>query len=176
MSIAGVTFAPLAGLTPPRPITVKFDATVYTIRGAMADVWLQGWAQWSVDRVMLAMLEGKADEYRYFRSMSRGPEGAAAAIEASRRLFGQAAGTDWWTADRLAFQSLGWAGIGGELYSHGLRPAEVPLAVWLAGAFRVLMQSTPKESRAAVEGSLMMPPDGYDTGELPQDASEFFTP
>lgn len=174
--MTGIGFAALAGLTPPRPITVKFDDHVYRIRGAMADVWLEGWAQWSVDRVMLAMLDGKADEYRYYRSMSRGPEGAARAIEASRRLFGQAAGTDWWTADRLAFQSVGWAGIGGELYSQGLRPAEVPLAVWLAGAFRVLMLSTPKEGRPAVEGSLMMPPDGYDTGELPQDASEFFTP
>jgi hypothetical protein len=174
--MTGIGFSPLAGLTPPRPITVKLDGTVYTIRGAMADVWLEGWAQWGVDRVMLAMLEGKADEYRYFRSMSRGPDGAAAAIEASRRLFGQAAGVEWWTADRLAFQSVGWAGVGGELYSQGLRPADVPLAVWLAGALRVLMLSTPKESRAAVEGSLMMPPDGYDTGELPQDASEFFTP
>jgi hypothetical protein len=174
--MTGVAFASLAGLTPPRPITVKFDGHVYRIRGAMADVWLEAWATWSVDRVMVAMLDGKADEYRYFRSMSRGADGAAAAIEASRRLFGHAAGTDWWTADRLAFQSVGWAGVGGELYSQGLRPPEVPLAVWLAGAFRVLMLSTPKDERPAVEGSLMMPPDGYDTGELPQDASEFFTP
>lgn len=172
----GVGFSPLAGLTPPRPITVKFDGHIYRIRGAMADVWLEAWAQWGVDRVILSMLDGKADEYRYFRSMSKGPEGAANAIEASRRLFGQAAGTQWWTADRLAFQSVGWAGVGGELYSQGLRPAEVPLAVWLAGAFRVLILSTPKEGRPAVEGSLMMPPDGYDTGELPSDASEFFTP
>lgn len=172
----GVGFSPLAGLSPPRPTTVQFDGHIYRIRGAMADVWLEAWARWSVERVMLAMLDSKTDEYRYYRSMSRGAEGAAAAMEASRRLFGHAAGTDWWVADRLAFQSVGWAGVGGELYSQGLRPAEVPLAVWLAGAFRVLMLSAPKESRAAVEGSLMMLPDGYDTGELPSDTSEFFTP
>jgi hypothetical protein len=38
------------------------------------------------------------------------------------------------------------------------------------------MLSTPKEERPALDGSLMMPPDGYDTGELPQDVNEFFTP
>jgi hypothetical protein len=172
--VTGIGFVPLAGLTP-RPITVAIAGERFTVRAALADVWLQTWARHGLAHLMSGMLGSKTDEYRWYRLMARDPERAAAMTEASRLLFGRAAGCDWWVADRLAAQSVAWAGVGGELYAQGLRPAEVPLGVWLAAAYRVMILSAPKADRAAVEGSLALPPAGYDTGELPE-LEDIFTP
>jgi hypothetical protein len=172
--VSGIGFAILAGLEP-RPITIVVAGERFTVRAALADVWLQAWARHGLAHLMGGMLSSKTDEYRWYRLMSRDPDRAAGMTTASRQLFGKAAGCEWWVAERLAIQSVTWTGVGGELYSQGLRPAEVPLAVWLASAYRVMMLAARKEDRAAIEGSLMLPPDGYDTGELPE-LEDIFTP
>lgn len=174
MSGNGIGFDPLAGLTP-RPITIAVAGERFTIRAALADVWLDAWARHHIGHLMGAMLSTKTDEYRWHRIAARNPERIESRAEASRRLFGKAAGCEWWVADKLALHSVSWAGVGGELYAQGLRPAEVPLAVWLASTYRIMMASAPKEERSAIEGSLMLPPAGYDTGELPE-VDEIFTP
>lgn len=169
-----ITFDPLAGLAA-RALAVQLAGYRYEIRAASARVWLETWAHVGAGRVMAAMITDPVDSYRYYSDLSTGRARPESALEASRRLWGAAAGVDWWVADNLALQAVNWAGVGGELYAQGLRPDEVPLAVWLAGAYRVVMTSVKPSERAVVEGSLALPPDGYDTGELPRSISEFFT-
>lgn len=172
--MTGIGFAALPGLAP-RPLTVAVAGERFTIRPALADIWLHAWARHGLAHLMAGMLGSKTDEYRWYRLMGRSPERAAAMTDASRRLFGAAAGCEWWVADRLAVQSTAWAGVGGELYAQGLRPAEVPLTVWTAAAYRVMILAAPREDRPAIEGSLQLPPAGYDTGELPE-LEDIFTP
>jgi hypothetical protein len=172
--VSGLGFSPVTGLAP-RPVTVAIGGERFTIGAALADVWLEAWATHGVAHLMSAMLATNTDRYRWYRLMARNPERAGPMMDASRALFGKAAGCEWWAADRLAVQSVGWSGVGGELYSQGLRPGEVPLTVWLAAAYRAMALATPKEERAALEGSLLLPPAGYDTGELPE-VHEIFTP
>lgn len=171
----GIRFAPRAGLGP-HPITVAVGGERFTIRAARADVWLDAWAHHGVSHLAPAMLESKRDEYGWYRAASRSPDRAVAMMDASRSIFAQAAGlADWWVADRIAVESVNWAGVGGELYTQGLRPAEVPLAIWIACAYRTIMLSVPKDDRAAIEGAIMLPPAGYDTEELPA-LEDIFTP
>lgn len=168
-----IGFDPLAGLVD-RQLTVALAGHTYTIAPAPAAVWLQSWAQYGVDRLMGDRLD-TGDRYRYYSDVVKGRCTAAMAAEASRRLFGRAAGCDWWVADRLALQSVAWAGVGGELYAQGLRPDSVPLVVWLGCTYRVLMAAANRKDRAVLESSLTLPPDGYDTGELPNSIDEIFT-
>ena len=172
--MSGIGFDPRAGLEP-RPLTIAVGTERFTVRAALADVWLDAWARHGTAYVAPPMLASKHDEYRWYRLGSRDPERAAGMLDASRQVFGKAAGCEWWVAERLAVQSLNWAGFGGELYAQGLRPAEVPLAVWLAATYRVMLLAARKEDRAAIEGSLALPPAGYDTGELPE-LEDIFTP
>lgn len=169
-----IRFDPRAGLSI-RPLTVALGDDRYHIRAAPASVWLEAWAAHGATGVMRAMVHDKAEQYRYYRALSKGEISLVDAHEASRRLFAAAAGCEWWIADRLALQSVVWPGVGGELYMNGMRPGDVPLAVWLATAYRIIVLSTKAEDRAALEGSLELPPDGYDTGE-PATLDEIFTP
>lgn len=169
-----IIFDPVAGLGT-RPLTVRLASHPYQIRAAPAQVWLEAWARVGVGRVMAAMITDPKDAYRYYSDMSSGRVRPDSALEASRQLWGRAAGVDWWVADNLALHAVNWGGVGGELYAQGLRPASVPLAVWLAGAYRVIMASVKRDERAAVEASMALPPDGYDTGELPRSISEFIS-
>lgn len=170
-----IGFDPRAGLAL-RPFTVHLGGDRYHIRSASAAVWLEAWASGGVTGVLRAMLHDKAEQYRFYRALSKGEISLAEVHEASRRLFAAAAGCDeWWVADRLALQSVTWAGVGGELYTQGLRPDAVPLTVWLAVTYRVMILSVKAEERTVLEGSLQLPPDGYDTGE-PAPLSEIFTP
>lgn len=169
-----IGFNPRAGLAI-RPLTVALGGTRYHVRAAPAAVWLEAWAGAGTVGLLRAMLHDKGEQYEFYRALSKGHIDLAAVHEASRRLFASAAGCDWWVAERLAMQSVAWAGVGGELYTQGLRPGEVPLAVWLAAAYRVMMLSVRGEERTALEGSLQLPPDGYDTGE-PAALEEIFTP
>lgn len=172
----GVLFDPRAGLDL-RPFTVDLAGEAYHIRAAPASVWLEAWGTYGVGRVMAAMLHEPAERYRYYRGLSRGTVTGPAALEASRLLWGAAAGTDWWTADNLAVQSVNWAGVGGELYAQGLRPDAVPLGVWLAASWRVILASVKREDRAAVEAEVTMRPAGYDTtdAQLPATIGEMIT-
>jgi hypothetical protein len=169
-----IVFEPQAGLAL-RPITVQLAGHPYVIRAAPADVWLDAWVSYGVGRVMAAMLTDTADRYRYYSDMASGRLRPESALEASRKVWGHAAGCDWWVADNLALHAVNWTGVGGELWSQGLRPSTVPLAVWLAGAYRVVMASVKRDDRAAVEASLAMPPAGYDTGELPRSIDQFIS-
>jgi hypothetical protein len=169
-----IVFDPRAGLGL-RPVTVQLAGHRYQVRAAPAEVWLEVWAMQGVGRVLPGMLTDPVDRYRYYSDLSTGRMRPASALEASRLLWGQAAGCDWWVADNLALQAVNWTGVGGELYAQGLRPASVPLGVWLASAYRVLMASVKPDERPVVEGSLAMPPDGYDTGELPSSIDQFIT-
>lgn len=169
-----IVFDPLAGLGV-RPVTVLLAGYRYEIRAASAQVWLQAWATVGADRLMPAMITDPVDAYRYYTDLATGRTRRASALQASRLMWGKAAGVDWWIADNLAVQAVNWAGIGGELYAQGLRPDTVPLAVWLAAAYRVVMASVKPGDRAVVEASLALPPDGYDTGELPRSISDFFS-
>ena len=169
-----IVFDPRAGLAL-RPITVQLAGYRYEIRAAAAEVWLEAWVTGGAGRVMAAMITHPADRYRYYSDLSTGRLRPESALEGSRRLFGQAAGCEWWVADNLALHAVNWSGVGGELYTQGLRPSTVPLGVWLAGAYRVVMASVKPDDRAAVEASLAMPPAGYHTGELPRSIDQFIT-
>lgn len=170
-----IVFDPAAGLGL-RPVTVALAGHRYQIRAASAAVWLQAWAAvGDAGRVLPAMLTDPVDRYRYYSDLSTGRARPEAALEASRRAWGHVAGVEWWTAEKLALHGVNWAGVGGELYAQGLRPDQVPLGVWLAGAYRVLMTSVKPDDRAAVEASLALLPDGYDTGELPRSISDLIT-
>lgn len=169
-----IVFDPRAGLAL-RPITVQLAGHRYDIRAAPADVWLEAWVSYGVGRMLPAMLTDATEAYRYYSDLSAGRLRPASALEASRLLWGRAAGCDWWVADNLALHAVNWTGTGGELYAQGLRPSTVPLGVWLAGAYRVVMASVKPNDRAAVEASLAMPPAGYDTGELPRSIDQFIS-
>ncbi len=169
-----IPFDPRAGLGL-RPVTVQLAGHRYEIRAAPAEVWLEAWVSYGVGRVMPAMLTDAGDRYRYYSDLSTGRMRPESALEASRRVWGEAAGCDWWVADNLALHAVNWSGVGGELWAQGLRPSTVPLGVWLASAYRVIMSSQKPEDRAAIEASLALPPAGYHSGELPQRIDQFIT-
>lgn len=125
--------------------------------------------------VLAVCFDGPGAAYRLRLAIDDGTVSPTALADAGRRLFAKAAGADWWAAERIAVQSVSWAGIGGELYLSGLRPGEVPLPVWLGAAYRTWMSQLDAKARSSADTALTMPPPGYDSDEpLPTSLSELF--
>lgn len=170
-------FDPLAGLET-RPYRVAVAGHLITVPAATASTWLVAWGEYGAAGVLFGMLDNPTDRYRLTSAVMNGDATGDQVAAASRTLFATAAGTAprWWLAERLAMYSVSWSGVGGEMLSQGLRPAELPLGAWLACAYRVLVTCTKKEDWPGLEASLVLPPAGYDTQQLPSRMGEFFTP
>lgn len=170
-----IHFDARAGLAA-RPYTVQIAGRVYSIPAAPAAVWLDAWADYGASGVLIGLVTDPIARYRITAAVLNGETTGDQVAEASRRLWAAAAGVPWWTGERIAMYSVSWSGAGGEMWTQGLRPDAVPLAAWLACAYRFVVACTKKDNLPALEASLTLPPAGYDTGELPASIGEFFTP
>lgn len=187
-------FDPLQGIEP-APITVRIAGRVYEAPARSAGGWLTtlkraGWlTRWRViaddERdpeglgaagvLSVCLEDDPAGAYRLRLAVDDGAVSGKAVADAGRKLFAKAAGVDWWIAERVAIQSISWAGVGAELYMKGMRPGDVPLPVWLGAAYRTWMSLLDDKARAAADTALSLPPAGYDSDEpLPSSLSELF--
>lgn len=185
-------FEPWQGIDP-APITARVAGRRYTAPAMNAGEWFAalqkvGWLrQWrfTPDREFdpaglgaAAMFEllctGAADRYRLSLAVEDGHITGAQLAKAARAVFEKAAGVSWWTAERLAVQSVSWSGIGAALYTTGMR-LNVPLPVWLGAAYRTWMSLVDDDERAAADTALALPPAGYDAEvQLPTSIDELF--
>lgn len=188
-----VIFEPWQGITP-APITVKVGGRIYTAPARTAGAWFDaltaaGWLKrWRIigdpehdpdglgaAGVMDVCCADARDAYRLAVAIDEGTVSVAGLAKAGRDLIAKASGVDWWVAERLALQSVSWSGIGGELYTKGLRPHEVPLPVWLGATYRTWMGMLDDKGRTATDTALSLPPAGYDSDEpLPTTLGELF--
>ncbi len=188
-----VIFEPWQGITP-APITVRLGGRVYTAPARTAGGWLDaltaaGWlTRWRIigdpehdpdglgaAGVMDVCCGDPRDAYRLALAVDEGTVAVAGLATAGRKVIEKAAGVQWWIAERLALQSVSWSGIGGELYTKGLRPHEVPLPVWLGATYRTWMGMLDDKQRTATDTALSLPPAGYDSDEpLPATLGELF--
>jgi hypothetical protein len=189
-----LAFEPWHGINP-APITAMIAGRRYTMPAMNAGEWFTamggiGWlsrwrflphAEHDPDGLGAAMLielmcAGAADAYRLSVAVDDGRVSARDLAGAARRVFERAAGCPWWTAERIAMQSVSWSGIGGALYLSGLRP-DVPLPVWLGGAYRTWMSLVDDKERSFADTALTLPPPGYDSGDvqLASSIDELFT-
>lgn len=178
-----LTFEPWHGIAP-APITAVIAGRRYTMPPMNAGEWFTamggiGWlSRWRFlpheehdpDGLGAAMLielmcSGAADAYRLSVAVDDGRVSARQLADAARRVFERAAGCPWWAAERIAAQSLSWAGIGGALYLSGLRP-DVPLPVWLGAAYRTWMSLVDDKERSLADATLTLPPSGYDSEDV----------
>lgn len=189
-----LTFEPWHGIAP-SPITAMIAGRRYTMPAMNAGEWFEamgsiGWlkrwrfqphAEHDPDGLGAAMLielmcEGAADAYRLSVAVDDGRVTARQLADAARRVWERAAGVPWYTAERIATQSVSWSGIGGALYLTGLR-LDVPLPVWLGGAYRTWMSLVDDKERSFADAALTLPPAGYDSEDvqLASSLDELFT-
>lgn len=182
-SSLSLVFEPWHGITP-APIPATIAGRVYTMPAMDAAEWFRamsriGWlSRWRFlpheehdphgigpAALIELMCTGPADMYRLSVAVDDGRVTARELADAARAVFERAAGVPWWSAERLAAQSLSWSGIGGALYLSGLRP-DVPLPVWLGAAYRTWMGFVPDKERSFADAALTLPPSGYDPGNV----------
>lgn len=177
-------FEPWQGIDP-TPITARVAGRAYTAPAMNAAEWFAamqraGWLKrWRLipDRehdpsgigaaaMFDLMCASAADAYRLSVAVDDGKVTAEQLAKAARKVFAKAAGVPWWVAERIAVQSVSWSGIGGLLYTSGLRPT-VPLPVWLGAAYRTWMSNVEDDARGPADAALALPPSGYDTEVKP---------
>lgn len=178
-----LTFEPWHGIAP-SPITAMIAGRRYTMPAMNAGEWFTamggiGWlTRWRFlphqehdpDGLGAAMLielmcSGAADAYRLSVAVDDGRVTARQLADAARKVWERAAGVPWYTAERIATQSVAWSGIGGALYLAGMR-LDVPLPVWLGGAYRTWMSLVDDKERSFADAALSLPPSGYDSKDV----------
>lgn len=137
-------------------VDVDVAGQTYTIPALPALDWLIA-ARGSWSEIVPGMVGDDADDLR--EAIVDGAVSSAECVAAARSALEVAAGTRWWTAQKLA-RALPGSWVGAELTMQGVDLAAIPFAAYLAAAWRVATRHAQEVDVARLEAEFTSPPQG----------------
>lgn len=144
------------------PVDVDLGGHTYTIPPLPATDWMTALLAGGWEAILPDMLDGDLDdlEDQLFDGTVTTDDLRRAAQDAVEA----AAGTKWWSAERLAAAIAGsW--LGGELVLQGVDPDRIPFGAYLSAAHQCVLGRMDKTQRVRWELDLDRPPAGVDPEE-----------
>lgn len=139
-------------------IDVDIAGETYTIPALPASEWLLAVLAGSWLDILPGLLSGEDGE-RIDELIVDGALTFDDLVGPARDALAAAAGTKWWTAARLGQAAVdSW--VAHELQLRGLDPARMPLAAFLAGAYRAATRASDEAKRMQLDMELDRPPKG----------------
>lgn len=157
----------------PRPVEVTAGRHAFLIPATDAAGWMECML---ADDLEFAVLPGLLDSAQADLLEDLLCSGELAPLDlrnAAYRAITAAGGRDWWEVVRLCL-AADQPNVLGELVLHGVDPAGMPLARWVAAVYALLTRNLDEKGLMKFQTKIMLVPDieGLEVDELPSDAAE----
>lgn len=167
--------SPLRAALFPEEIPVEVAGVTLVIPAVPASVWLRALVSPHVEAAVLPGMLSDRDATVLTDMLESGRATLVDLNHAAYRAIGQASGTDWWVALRLAGAADHRDGnVLGELTLHGVDPASMPLGRWCAAAYSLMVRNMGESDLIKFQAKLFLVPSlpGLEIEEATMDDSQ----